>query len=125
MRRLRRAFEIIAIAAGFITVFAPPASAHAFLDRAVPAVGSVVRAPPTEIRLRFTQRLEPAFSGIRVFDRDGKQVDRGDARLDATDATLLRVSLPVLPAGVYRVTWRVLSVDAHVTEGDFTFDVAP
>jgi len=38
---------------------------------------------------------------------------------------LLRVSLPVLPPGAYRVTWRVLSVDAHVTEGDFTFDVAP
>ena len=106
-------------------VFAPPASGHAFLDRAVPAVGSVVRAPPTEIRLRFTQRLEPAFSSIRVFDRDGRQVDRGDARVDATDPVLLRVSLPVLPPGAYRVTWRVLSVDAHVTEGDFTFDVAP
>jgi len=113
------------IAAAFIPVFAPPASAHAFLDRAVPAVGSVVRAPPTEIRLRFTQRLEPAFSSIRVFDRDGRQVDRGDARVDATDPVLLRVSLPSLPRGAYRVTWRVLSVDAHVTEGDFTFDVAP
>jgi methionine-rich copper-binding protein CopC len=24
-----------------------------------------------------------------------------------------------------RVVWRVLSVDTHVTEGDFTFDVVP
>jgi len=30
-----------------------------------------------------------------------------------------------LAPGTYKVTWRVLSVDAHVTEGDFTFDVAP
>jgi len=125
MRRLLRTLAIVAVAAVFVPALAPPAAAHAFLERAVPAVGSVVRAPPTEIRLRFTQRLEPAFSGIRVFDRDGKQVDRGDARVDATDPVLLRVSLPVLPPGGYRVTWRVLSVDAHVTEGDFTFDVAP
>ena len=39
-----------------------------------------------EIRLWFTQRLEPAFSKVRVLDRGGKQVDRGDARVDATDA---------------------------------------
>lgn len=125
MKRLLRAWAIVAIAATFGPAFVPPAGAHAFLERAVPAVGSVVRAPPTEIRLRFTQRLEPAFSGIRVFDRDGKQVDRGDARVEATDPVLLRVSLPVLSPGAYRVSWRVLSVDAHVTEGDFTFDVAP
>lgn len=121
MRRLLRPLAIVAIAAAL----APAAGAHAVLERAVPAVGSVVRAPPTEIRLRFTQRLEPAFSGIRVFDRSGKQVDRGDARVDATNAALLRVSLPALPSGAYRVSWRVLSVDAHVTEGEFTFDVAP
>jgi hypothetical protein len=38
---------------------------------------------------------------------------------------LLRVSLPKLVPGTYRVTWRVLSVDTHVTEGDFTFAVVP
>jgi methionine-rich copper-binding protein CopC len=37
---------------------------------------------------------------------------------------VLRVSLPPLEPGRYRVTWRVLSVDTHVTEGDFTFEVA-
>ncbi len=37
---------------------------------------------------------------------------------------LLRVSLPNLAPGTYRVMWRVLSVDTHVSEGDFTFDVA-
>jgi methionine-rich copper-binding protein CopC len=52
-------------------------------------------------------------------------VDKGDAHVDAGDATLLWVSLPSLAPGTYRVTWRVLSVDTHVTEGDFTFEVAP
>jgi methionine-rich copper-binding protein CopC len=59
-----------------------------------------------------------------VFDANGKRVDRGDSRVDA-DATSLRVSLPSLISGRYRVNWRVLSIDTHVTKGEFTFDVAP
>jgi methionine-rich copper-binding protein CopC len=124
VKRLLRSVLIVAIVA-VAAVLPPPASAHAFLDRAVPAVGSAVHLPPTEVRLWFTQKLEPAFSSVSVLDRNGSPVDRGDARVDAADATLLRVSLPALAPGAYRVKWRVLSVDSHVTEGDFTFDVAP
>jgi len=98
--------------------------AHAFLDHAAPAVGSTVRAPPSQVRLWFTQPLEPAFSSVRVVDQSGKQVDRRDAGVDSRDPTMLHVSLPALAPGRYRVIWRVLSVDTHVTEGDFTFDVA-
>jgi len=121
MRRLLQQLGLAALAA----VLVQTASAHAFLDRAVPAVGSSVRTPPTELKLWFTERLEPAFSKVRVEDGGGKQVDRGDGRVDSADGVLLRVSLPRLPPGTYRVKWRVLSVDTHVSEGDFTFDVAP
>jgi copper resistance protein C len=103
----------------------PLARAHAFLDHAAPAVGSTVRAPPAQVRLWFTQPLEPAFSTVRVVDRSNRRVDRGDAKVDARDGTTLQVSVPALAPGRYRVVWRVLSVDTHVTEGDFTFDVAP
>jgi methionine-rich copper-binding protein CopC len=105
--------------------FVSLAGAHAFLDHATPAVGSAVRGSPAQVKLWFTQQLEPAFSTARVSDRSGKQVDKGDPQVDRADATLLRVSLPQLAPGTYTVTWRVLSVDTHVTEGDFTFDVAP
>ena len=88
-------------------------------------MGSAVRGSPAQVKLWFTQELEPAFSSVRVFDRDGRQVDKGDLRLDRADAALLQVSLPQLAPGTYRVAWRVLSVDTHVTEGDFTFDVVP
>jgi methionine-rich copper-binding protein CopC len=124
VKRLLVPLVIVAIVA-VAAVLPPPASAHAFLDRAVPAVGSAVHLAPTEVRLWFTQKLEPAFSSVRVLDRNGSRVDRGDARVDAADATVLRVSLPALAPGAYRVIWRVLSVDSHVTEGDFTFDLAP
>jgi methionine-rich copper-binding protein CopC len=105
-------------------ILAPHASAHAHLDRALPAVGTAVHESPRELRLWFTQRLEPAFSTVRVEDNKGTRVDNDDPQVDAGDARVLRVSLPRLVPGTYRVKWRVLSVDTHVSEGDFTFDVA-
>jgi methionine-rich copper-binding protein CopC len=103
----------------------PSAWSHAFLDHAAPAVGSTVHGSPTEVRLWFTQALEPAFSTLRVVDASGRQVDRMDKQLDARDRALLKVTLPALAPGTYRVLWRVLSVDTHVSEGDFKFDVVP
>ena len=105
--------------------FPPGALAHAFLDRAVPAVGGKVHGQPAEVRLRYSQPLEPAFSTVSVLDSGGKQVDRKDKGLDPKDASVLRVSLPPLAPGKYRVVWRVLSTDTHVSEGDYTFEVAP
>ena len=99
--------------------------AHAFLDHAAPAVGSAIRGSPAQVRLWFTQELEPAFSTVKVLDRSGTQVDKQDKQVDRANPALLQVSLPELAPGKYRVVWRALSVDTHVTEGDFTFDVVP
>jgi len=121
MKRLRQRFALVLLAA----LLASPAGAHAVLDYAIPAARSTVRASPKEITLKFSQRLEPAFSGIEVFDVKGKQVDRGDSRIDDADPASLRVTLPPLAPGRYRVSWRVLAIDTHVSQGDFTFDVGP
>src|SRR5207248_7743337 len=99
--------------------------APAFLGGAEPGVGGHVHTPPEEVRLWFTERLEPAYSGVKVVNGAGQQVDKGDAGIDPADPRVLRVSLAPLPVGSYKVIWRVLSVDTHVTEGDFTFRVAP
>ncbi len=101
------------------------AIAHAFLDHAAPAVGSQMRGSPPSVTLWFTQELEPAFTTLKVLDAQGRQVDRGDKSVDARDPAVVRVSLSPLAPGTYRVVWRALSVDAHVTEGDFTFTVVP
>ena len=99
------------------------ALAHAFLDHAEPKVGSTVDASPTELKIWFTQELEPAFSKIEVSDAQGKQVDKADVHLDDKDKTLLIVSLPPLSAGKYSVAWHVVSVDTHKTQGHFEFTV--
>jgi hypothetical protein len=97
--------------------------AHAFLQRAEPSVGGTIQTSPSEVRIRFTESIEPAFSSIQVFDVSGKQVDKHAVHLDRSDHALLRVSLPPLAAGIYKVVWRVVSVDTHVTKGNFTFRV--
>ena len=101
------------------------AHAHAFLDRARPAVGSTVHGSPAEVTLSFTTPVEPAFSTVKVLNQSGTQVDRKDKQVDADNPTRMKVTLPPLANGTYRVVWHVLSVDTHVTDGEFTFEVAP
>ena len=97
--------------------------AHAFLKDADPGVGSTIPTSPGEVRIRFTENIEPAVSSIQVFDASGKEVDKRDLHLDRSDHALLHVSLPPLGAGTYKVVWRVVSVDTHVTNGNFTFRI--
>ncbi len=96
---------------------------HAMLDHATPHVGSVVKGVPDRVELWFTEPLEPAFSTVKVLDAEGRQVDGRNAAVDDDDRKHLWVSMVSVPPGRYRVIWRVVSVDTHVTEGDFTFDV--
>jgi methionine-rich copper-binding protein CopC len=113
-----------ALAAGF-TLLPVAAFAHAHLDHASPAVGSTVAQAPKEISLWFTEALEPKFSTIEVRDTQGKPVQSGPATLARDNTAQLRVPLKALTPGTYKVIWRVLSVDTHRTQGDFTFRVGP
>lgn len=97
--------------------------AHAFPDHSEPRVGHTVEASPPAVRIWFDGRIEPVFSTVRVEDGDKRRVDKGDARVDPSDGTLLEVGLPSLPSGRYRVFWSVVARDGHRTEGDFSFRI--
>lgn len=99
--------------------------AHAFLDHADPAVGSQVHSSPAEVRIWFTEKLEPALSRIQVLNAAASEVDKRNVHIDPSNPTLLEVALPPLQPGKYKVVWRVVSVDTHVTTGDFSFEIAP
>jgi copper resistance protein C len=120
---LKRFAAALAAIAGL--AICAPAFAHAFLDHASPRVGSTVARSPERVSVWLTEELEPAFSTLRVMDAQGKRVDRDDKQVDPADHTVMHVSVPDLPPGKYRVIWRALSADSHVTEGDFTFEVRP
>lgn len=99
------------------------AQAHAFLDHADPKVGSTVTGSPSVVKAWFTEELEPAFSKIKVFDATEKEIDNKDVQVDATNKSLMSVSVPTLPAGTYKVKWSAVAVDTHHTTGTFTFTV--
>jgi hypothetical protein len=121
---LRRLFlHLAAIAAvGVATV---PAFSHAFLNQAVPPVGGTVPASPKEIRLTFSEGVEPRFSGIDVASGDGRTIATGPAAVDPGNDKQLVLALPPLAPGRYRVRWHVVSVDTHRTEGEYSFVVEP
>ena len=100
-------------------------SAHGFLERSDPAVGGKIHSAPAAVRIWFTEAIEPVFSSIQVFDATGKQVDKRDTHSDRCSRSLLQISLPRLGPGTYKVAWGVVSVDTHVTKGDFTFQILP
>jgi len=100
--------------------------AHAFLVRAEPRVGSKVNKVPTEVRVWFSETVQAGLSSIKVFDVSGKQVDRKDTHSDRANRAVLCVSLlPALIPGTYKVIWRVTSMDTHLTDGNFHFQIVP
>ena len=114
-----------ALVAALAAAFCAAAGAHAFLDHTDPKVGSTVKVAPTELRIWFSEPVEPAFSKVQVLDEQGKRVDGAALQVDAHNRKLLHVPLARLGPGAYTAAWRIVSVDTHVSEGRFTFHVAP
>jgi copper resistance protein C len=117
-----RRSSLIGIAPLLLVLATGVAQAHAFLDHAEPRVGNKVASAPREVTLWFTQKLEPAFSTVTVTNASGQRVDTGKARVSGNQ---MSVSLRSGGTGTYHVTWHVLSVDTHTTDGNFTFEVGP
>jgi methionine-rich copper-binding protein CopC len=119
----RRSARRLGLALAACALTTTVAAGHAVLQRAEPRVESRLKRAPDEVKLYFTERLEPAYSSLRVLNDQGVQVDRRDSRVDRANPALLRATLPPLPPGTYKVQWRVLSIDADVTEGAFMFQI--
>ena len=119
MRRILMMFAAVVV----VTGSAPSARAHAFLDHASLAVGSSVPTAPAVVTLWFTQDVEPAFSSVTITNEAGQRVDLGSAHIPQGSPAVLQIGLKPLPRGRYTVSWRVVSVDTHPTEGTFTFEV--
>src|ERR1700730_10155867 len=112
--RLRIAFLVAVLAAG-------PAAAHAFREASAPPVGSVVCRAPAEVRLWFSERIEPRFSRARLTS-DGAAIAASSAVVNGNE---LVPRVPRLRPRTYRVAWNWVSVDPHKTEGPVPFEVRP
>lgn len=127
MGSTRRRLLIAALLAVCLALVLPGTSeAHAILLRSDPAQDAVLSTPPSQVRMWFTEALNPAGSTAAVVNEANQRVDKRDAFVSPDDATEMDVSLPPnLSPGVYVVVWRTDSADdGHVLVGSFLFTVA-
>jgi copper transport protein len=117
----------LALIGVMLAALALPASAwaHAALLHTVPVASKVVPKPPSEVRLTYSEPVEPRFAIVSVTDADGRRVTSGSPSRSPANADTLVVPLQKVPEGWYLVYWRVISVDGHPVRGAFTFAVGP
>lgn len=123
-----RKFGFTALALAFFVLALPAITlAHAALVKSEPADGTVAQLSPSRIMAWFDQELEPAASGIGVFDAQGRRVDGGKGGVDLNDPSRasMGTTLPAaLAPGRYTVRWHVTSAaDGHPISGEFVFEI--
>ena len=122
MRRAGLAGIVIAAAA---LVLPASAWAHAALLQTAPVASRTINTAPTEVRMRFSEPVEPRFAIVSVTDASGRQVTDGDPAAAPGSLQTLVTPLGRVPEGWYLVFWRVISADGHPVRGAFTFAVGP
>jgi methionine-rich copper-binding protein CopC len=118
--------SILPFVSSAFALYATSALAHAHLQKSTPAAGETVKISPTEIRLKFSEGVEPRFSTIALVAQSGVSASIDKPSVDPADHSVLIAPVAqALKPGVYRVTWHAVSTDTHKTEGVFTFTIAP
>jgi methionine-rich copper-binding protein CopC len=103
--------------AGIVLGAAGSAFAHAHLEEASPADGSVLHAPPRQLVLRFSEAAQ--LTSLILVRDDGSA--QKISPLPETAQARITIALPALDPGRYRVSFRVLSADGHVVNGALHF----
>ena len=113
------AFMAVAGAAALLT--ATGAQAHAKLASATPAANAMLTAAPKQIVLKFTEKLQPKFSGFDL-SLSGTAVPVKTI-VGKDGVTVVGTPAKPLAVGTYTVTWHAVTKDTHRIEGTYTFMV--
>ncbi|MBU6428071.1 MAG: copper resistance protein CopC [Cyanobacteria bacterium REEB65] len=113
------------IAVCLLVLSAKAAGAHAFPTKTDPPVGWTVQVAPKAIRIWYTMGIQPGLGFIEVKSASGQVVSQGPAKVGAPHDSLLVEPLVPLRPGKYFVSWHVLAVDGHPTQGHFAFTFRP
>lgn len=118
-----RALRSLAVL-GLSAVISVVAQAHSYLAASEPPANATVAQVPPEVRLRFSEPLEPAFVEVTV-QRDGKPINPQPEPILEKDGKTVRLRLPTGSAGAYSATWSIVARDGHRTQGRIDFRVKP
>ncbi|AWK87880.1 FixH family protein [Azospirillum thermophilum] len=116
---IRRILRAAAILAALLLPGSGAALAHAVLVESVPADGTRVDAPPSDVRLRFNEPVSPV--AVTAIAPGGKTVPLPEGRVE--DETLHVPLPPDATAGTWLVSYRVTSADGHPVAGSILFGI--
>ncbi len=97
---------------------ATTANSHSQLRSSTPAEASTI-APPAQVVLGFSEISQ--LTALTLEQGSGPALKV--APLPQQSAQQLRVGLPKLTPGAWRLTWRVIGSDGHITHGIVHFTV--
>jgi putative copper export protein/methionine-rich copper-binding protein CopC len=119
------ALRLLVLALCLLAALPAAGAAHTRLESSAPAADEVLRTPPAELRLRFTQGVEPRLTSAILVSAAGDTVRAGAAVPEpGTGNRALTLALPgELGPGQYMVEWRTAGADGHVIRGAFSFAV--
>lgn len=106
------------LAAVFVLLTHPTASAHSELESSTPAAGEIVSEAPTEVTLIFSEDIDPQFAQIAVTGEDGDSVTSGEPVIDGARVDQ---SVRVTSGGAYGISYRIVSADGHPVQGETSF----
>lgn len=117
---------LLLLSALMLAVFAAPAAAHAVLVSSTPKDNATVKVAPANVVLRFDARIEKPVTQVTLLDGKGKKValTAPSHGYKAGAPNQLIVPMPKLKPGSYRLEYRVLATDGHLTPGLVRFTVA-
>lgn len=97
--------------------------AHATLVKSDPPRRATLTLPPKHIQLWFNEKIEGAYASVTVKDSQQNLVTTNSPETIPDDPKSIVLNLPQLEPGRYTVHYRVMSVDGHVIESNFDFNV--
>lgn len=111
-------FFLTAVVAMLGVWAADPAAAHDALVSSDPANGATVVTAPDRVTLTLDEPALAIGTTLRVIGPGG-DVQSGGPHL--VNSTVTQELAPGIPAGGYRIAWRVTSVDGHPVSGELSF----
>ena len=97
--------------------------AHASLVKSDPPRRASLSVPPKQIQLWFNEKIEASYASVTVLDAKKNPITDKNPEVVADDPKSVVLSLPQIETGSYTVKYRVMSVDGHVIESSFDFNV--
>lgn len=130
-RAARPAVRLVAVVLAALTVTLvvaavgplPTATAHSELLSSSPSAGDRLTAPPEEIRLVFTEKVEDRFATVTV-SVDGSAAQTLTSRVDGAIITATPPERVPAATQAWTVAYRIVSTDGHPVSGAIDFAVA-